>query len=154
MSSEHPPERILLRRLTKDTWRQTDNAPLRASFKRRKSEASLSVYDSSLCSPRDVLQSAINNALRQCQGTEDNERGKGEDFLDKHGDNVEKLIENGWRVARISESAFTSRGFEVSAPDNAGHCDVTSEMDIFETYRDELAREATLVPMSDYAETL
>ena len=151
--SENPPERILLRRLREDQWNPATGAPKRNGFRRRKTENSLSVFDASLCSPRFVLQLAINDALQKCQSAEETLREKGEQFLSKYGDTPERLMENGWRVAQIPEAAFTLRGFEVSAADETGHCDVTGEEERFEIKAVELAQEASLAPDSEYNDT-
>ena len=150
MSSENQPARILLRRLREDQWNPATGAPKRNGFRRRKTETSLSVFDASLCSPRFVLQLAINDALQKCQSSEETLREKGQQFLSKYGNTPERLIENGWRVAQIPASAFISRGFEVSAADETGHCDVTGEEELFETRAVELAQEALLAPDGEY----
>ena len=77
----------------------------------------------------------------------------GKTFLAKHGDTDERLVANGWFVARIAASAFVSRDFQASVADNARHCDAAGKMALFKTSRDQSALELAFTLVDKYTET-
>lgn len=107
----------------------------------------LSVFATDRQTPWGVLQHCIDDFERKLTSPDEPERQKAADQLARHGDTVEKMVQNGWRVLRLPVSAFTSRGFTLTEPEEDGHQNVAGE---YKEYSGELADLAIVVPEHQY----
>jgi hypothetical protein len=115
-------------------------------FKRRPTETTLSVYSYKDLNAREVLQKAIDDANKDKNSDIAETSEKGSYFLEENGEDVNQLIEKGWRVAVIEKAAFKEVNWEVSDPDETGHIDVLTldESDLLDKLK-QLNRKAILL---------
>ena len=133
------------RRVTPTSWDPRKNLAEPAAFKRRRNEASLSVFHAGRQTPRGVLQLCLDDQQRKLRSADPEEQARAANFLELYGTSVESLAESGWRVAVLPAAAFLERGFAMSPPDERGHQDVYGSYEDFARYSRELRMAARLL---------
>lgn len=128
------PASTVYRRIPSFLWEKNKRVPKPAAFHIRQGEFGLSVFDTDLMTPRGTLQNAIDYAKARLESDSEEERERGKNFLDKYGNTVEELVQNGWGVAILPVDWFTEAGFTLDGPEPNGHRNVIGSRDDFQTH--------------------
>ncbi len=83
----------------------------------------MSVYSSNR-TPRSLLVECIQQQQELASSTDEETRDRALRFLETNGNTPEEMIANGWRIAVVHESSFSSRGIRVDPPNRTHHRDV------------------------------
>ncbi len=117
---EDLPEYYLYRRMLPSQFDKRQGQPKSILFQLRENEDGLSVFDSNVKSPREVLQLYIdNNNLALINGDETAQLAARK-RLTEYPD-VEAMVDKGWMIVKIPKSAVTDLGLILSEVDENGH---------------------------------
>ena len=118
------------RRIHPYHWDSRKNRLKRGAFVPR-SGTQLSVFRADLQTPRGLLQHCLNDWQQKLRSPDERAQQAAGENLRKYGDTVEKLVENGWRIAVLPVTAFTDRGFQLDGPEPDGHQNVTGDYGLY-----------------------
>lgn len=122
-------------------------------------EPSLSLYEPSQKTPRDVLQQMLDQQMHLEQSEDPEISRRATAFLKSNGRTVEEVVKTGWRVAKVSKAAFTDGGFRIGEPDATGHYAVKAPADgapeqAFKDHSSRIAGLATVLSVDECQKTL
>lgn len=129
------------RRIPPNHWKPKTGERKPGAFIPREG-TSLSVFAADLQTPRGVLQHCIDDLRRKLTSTDPAQQERAASQLARHGDTVEQMVANGWRVLLVPRSAFTERGFTLTEPEADGHQNVVGE---YLAYAEQLAELSILL---------
>src|SRR5206468_12293511 len=111
----------VLRAVSPEAQDTGTGAVTHAAFLLRTSEDNLSVYSSTIQTPRYVLQKIIDGRHAILQAKTGEDRRRYQRWIERRGSTVEQLIELGWKVVKLPLSAFPQDEFEIGAVEPDGH---------------------------------
>jgi hypothetical protein len=133
------------RRVAPHQWDPKTNQAQPAAFRRRPNEAGLSVYRADLATPRRTLELMLAAQRAKARSSDPLIVDRATLWLQKNGDTPELLVDNGWRVVRLSLDAFTAHGFQIGTANADGHLDIRGSIEAFERYSLHFARVAQVL---------
>ena len=128
--SDEPQPVAVYRRVHPSQLDARTGKPKPQVFALRERENSLSVFDASCTTPREVLQAFIHDTTTRLNSDDETERAKAQRTLRKFP-TVEVMVEQNWRVIQIPAAEIQTRGFEFTATEANGHLEFRGERQRF-----------------------